>query len=167
LLGFLTDKEFKEWQKYKYRYSKLYQQQRGKHGFLIFTGSIHTVRPKPIKPTVNPLRFNGNLYVLIDGNTGSTAVDFAGIVKYYKLGILVGQETGDTMASYGDILSFKLPNSQLAGMIACKYYEIPGTTNDNAAQGVQPDHYIANSFEDSWNKIDRAVEFVHELCSCD
>lgn len=167
LLGYLTDKEFTKWQKYKYRYSKLYQQQRGKHGFLIFTGSIHTVRPKPIKPAANPLRFKGDLYILIDRRTGSTAVDFAGLVKYYKLGMLIGQETGDTMASYGDILSFKLPNSQLAGIIACKYYEITGTTKDNAMQGVKPDHYVGPLLEDTWDESDRVMKFVHELCSCD
>ena len=77
LLGYLTDKEYRNWQKWKFRYSKLYQQQRGKHAFLVFTGSVRTVRPKPIKPTANPLRFNGDLYVLIDGRTKSTAVDFA------------------------------------------------------------------------------------------
>jgi hypothetical protein len=94
-------------------------------------------------------------------------MDFAGIVKYYKLGTLIGQETGDTMASYGDALSFKLPNSQMTGIVACKYFEIPGTTKDNAAQGVQPDHYIEPSLEDMWNKHDRVMDFVNELCSCD
>jgi len=166
LLDYLTDKEYTNWQKYKYRYSKLYQQQKGKHGFLIFTGSVRTVRPKPIKPTANPLRFNGNLYVLIDGRTGSTAVDFAGTVKYNKLGTLIGQETGDTMASYGDALSFKLPNSQMGGIVACKYFEMPGTTKDNATQGVKPDHYVAPLLEDTWDKSDRVMKFVQELCSC-
>ena len=167
LLGYLTDKEYTHWQKYKYRYSKLYQQQKGKHGFLVFTGSVRTVRPKPIKPIANPLRFNGDLYVLIDGRSNSTSIDFAGTVKYYKLGTLIGQETGDTMACYGDVLPFKLPNSKLKGIVACRYFEMPGTTKDNATQGVQPDYYVANSLEDSWNKKDRVMEFVHELCSCD
>lgn len=167
LLGYLTDKEYTNWQKCKFRYSKLYQQQRGKHGFLIFTGSVRNVRPKPKKTTDNPLRFNGNLYVLIDGRTASTAVDLAGIVKYNKFGTLIGQETGGTMACYGDTLRFKLPNSQMDGTVACKYFEMPGTTKDNATQGVRPDHYVVNSLEDSWNKTDRAMEFVHELCSCD
>ena len=72
-----------------------------------------------------------------------------------------------TMGCYGDTLSFKLPNSQMGGIVACKYFEIPGTTKDNAGQGVQPDHYVANSLEDSWNKIERVMEFVHELCSSD
>ena len=113
------------------------------------------------------LRFNGNLYVLIDGRTGSTAVDFAGTVKYNKLGTLVGQETGDTMASYGDALSFKLPNSQMTGIVACRYFEMPGTTKDNATQGVKPDHYVAPLLEDTWDNSDRVMKFVQELCSCD
>ncbi len=167
LFGYLTNKEFIKWQKDKYRYSKLYQERRGKHGFLLFTGSIYNFPIKPIKPTANPLRFNGNLYVLIDGRTGSTAMGFAGTVKYYKLGTLIGRETGDTMASYSDALSFKLPNSQMEGIVACRYFEMSGTTKDNAAQGVQPDHYVANSLEDSWNKSDKVMEFVHNLCSCD
>lgn len=40
----------------------------------------------------NPLRFNGNIYLLIDSQTYSSAADFAQCFKFYKRGTIVGEE---------------------------------------------------------------------------
>ena len=86
------------------------------------------------------------------------------MVKHNELGVLIGQATGDTMASYGDYLQFRMPNSQLNCMVSCKYYELPGTTQENATQGVKPDYPVVSLLEDAWEHRDRALEFAYELC---
>ena len=167
LLDYLTDKEYHIWSEIRFRYSKLYQCQRGKHVFLVPTGSVRSLKPKAVKPTDNSSRFKGRVIVLINSRTCSTAVDFAGVVKYYKLGVLIGRETGDTMGTYGDFLTFKLPNSRLNCMVSCKYYKTIGTTRETATRGVMPDFPVISLLEDGWERRDKALEFAYKLCKKD
>ena len=93
------------------------------------------------------------------------AADFAGVVRHYELGKLIGQETGDTMISYGDSLSYQLPNSQLAGRVSCKKFVMPGATAENALQGVQP-HYVVRPLpEEIRTNRDAVMEFALDLCA--
>ena len=172
LLCYLTNKEFTSCIKGKLKYSKLYQKQRGKDTFHVFKsflcfftdGALQFVI-QPIKPGDNPLRFGGTVYVLINGRSRSTAADFAGVVRHYELGTLIGQETGDTMISYGDSLSYQLPNSRLTGSVSCKRYVMPGATAENALQGVQP-HYVVRPLPDElWTHRDAVVEFALDFCA--
>lgn len=174
LIGYLTDKEFTDNIKGKLKYSKLYIQQRGKDQhyiakscFSLFTGGNLSMVTPPVNPGNNTLRFNGTLYVLINGSSRSTAGSFATVIKHYNLGTLIGEQTGETMVRYGDSLSFTLPNSQLACSVACKQYIMPGTTKENASQGVQPHIYIRPSLEDIWNNRDPVMEYALESCSCE
>lgn len=57
--------------------------------------------------------FDGNLYVLTDVYTYSSGMDFAMLVADNHLGTLIGEPCGNLPDSYGDILRFQLPHSQL------------------------------------------------------
>ncbi len=82
-------------------------------------------------------RYNGNLFVLINDKTFSAASTFAGVIKEYNLGKIVGQtETGGTIAYYGDFLLFKLPNTKMEFFISSKFFiQYGGTKLD---KGVFP-----------------------------
>ena len=59
-------------------------------------------------------RYNGSLFVLIDDKTFSAASTFAGVIKEYNIGKIVGYSaTGGTIEYYGDFLLFKLPNTKM------------------------------------------------------
>lgn len=101
-------------------------------------GSFDTVFYQPIAVGENPLRFNGNIYLLINLETYSSASDFSQCFKYYKRGTIIGEETGGLIKSYGDIVSAHLPHSQLGLTISSKlYYDVGATEND--WHGVIPD----------------------------
>ena len=49
---------------------------------------------KPVSPSKN--NFNGNIVVLTDGAYFSTSGHLCSLIKYHKLGTIVGTETGGT-----------------------------------------------------------------------
>ena len=53
------------------------------------------------------------VYVLTDVYTYSSGMDFAMLVADNHLGTLIGEPCGNLPDSYGDILYFQLPHSQL------------------------------------------------------
>jgi hypothetical protein len=89
----------------------------------------------PFKNT--PLRFTGKVYLLTGAYTFSSAADFAQCIKHYKLGTIIGEETGGQIISYGDIVTTHLPHTQLTLTISSKlYYNVGARQND---RGVVPD----------------------------
>jgi hypothetical protein len=96
----------------------------------------------PIKP--NPLRFKGAIYLLVNIETYSSASDFAECFKYYKRGMIIGEETGGLVKSYGDIVPARLPHSQLELSVSSKlYYDVGAVEND--WKGVVPDIVVSSN----------------------
>lgn len=76
--------------------------------------------------------------MLINENTYSAASTFAGVIKKFRLGKIIGAtQTGGTIKYYGDFLFFKLPNSKMKFFISPKEFIQYGGYNLN--QGVYPD----------------------------
>ena len=95
------------------------------------------------KKQVNKLNFfNGNIYVLINHRTYSAAATFAGVIKNYNLGKIVGQATGGTIRYYGDFMMFRLPNTNIDFFISPKEFVQFGGENFN--EGVIPDILLNN-----------------------
>lgn len=114
-------------------------------------------------PTDNPLRFTGRTFVLIGPGSFSTSTSFASAIKAFRIGILVGQETGDPTRLYGDSLTFSLPNSGLVAAVACKTFAFAGSKPDG--QGITPDYKIKQKSEDNAKGIDTVLQFALDLIS--
>jgi len=56
-------------------------------------------------------RFEGDVYVLINRNSYSNAVNSAAIIKDYGWGVIVGEPTADFATTYGAMEHFNLPHS--------------------------------------------------------
>jgi len=85
-------------------------------------------------------RYNGNVYLLINSNTGSTALGFATIFQDYKIGKIIGEETYSEVNEFGEIFPFDLPNSQLWVWCSTKRYIRP--SGEMTVGGLKPDIYI-------------------------
>jgi hypothetical protein len=86
----------------------------------------------------NSNRFEGNLFVLTSKKTYSSASDFAQTIKAYKIGNIIGEETGGWIVCYGDIVLDELPNSKLVlGISTVKFVNIGADPDD--WHGVIPD----------------------------
>lgn len=109
----------------------------------------------------NPLKFEGNIYVLSGYNNFSAGTNFVAVVKDCKLGTVIGQETGGLASGYGDFLNFRLPNSKLRLQIATKYLVRPN--KDKKHEGVKPDIYIEKTLDDLLYRRDVELEKAIEI----
>lgn len=117
-------------------------------------GSIDTAFYDDIGVNDNPLRFNGRVILLVNIETYSSAADFAQCFKYYKRGVIIGEQTGGLIKSYGDIVTAHLPNTQLDLSISSKLYYDAGA-GENDWHGVIPD--IKSPSADA---LKRALEYI-------
>ena len=106
--------------------------------FLIsnFAGRYYSNIPSYVEPKK---KYNGKLYVLINGNTASAASNLASILKEWSDAIIVGEETGGGYKKYntgGAIL--RLPNSKIRIKITT-VKGINNTLNEYPANSVTPD----------------------------
>lgn len=65
------------------------------------------------RPAVAPIIPEGNISVLIDQDTGSSATQLARAVQFFRIGRLIGAPTGNPTTELGEIAFLRLPNSQL------------------------------------------------------
>uniref|UniRef100_UPI0040561671 S41 family peptidase n=1 Tax=Acetatifactor sp. TaxID=1872090 RepID=UPI0040561671 len=96
--------------------------------------------------------FDGEVYILTDISTYSSAMDFAMLIADNDLGAIVGEPSGNLPDSYGDVLSFQLPNSQLVmGISHKRWYRID---QSKSGQPIMPDYEVP---------AEEALEKVYEL----
>jgi len=169
LLNYLTNKPYRQFEKYKCKISrqlldpdnnalnKIAEENPEDLEIGKFVG-----RDIPLKkPGDNSLRYDGDIYVLIGNGTFSSGQSFAAAVKCFEIGTLVGQETGSTTIEYGDMMTLTMPNSGLMFNVPCKYFvEACGKPD---GRGVIPDHEVKQKLEDTAKGIDTVLEFTLNL----
>jgi hypothetical protein len=109
----------------------------------------------------NPLRFKGQSYLLISGNTFSSASDFASMFQCNNVGKTIGIETGGLTSYFGEFHLFQLPNTNFEIHVSCKKFYKACSVNNR--RGIIPDYTIENSFVDEQKGIDRVQEFTVDL----
>ena len=114
-----------------------------------------------IEPVNSPFRFMGKTFVLIGPRTFSGCVVFASIMKHYHAGLLIGEETGDTLVRGGNAYTARLPNSGLEFYVPVKYYVLPGGKPDG--RGVVPDFEVKQKPEDTAKNVDTVLQFTLNL----
>ncbi len=108
-----------------------------------------------------PLRFGGDIYVLINGNSFSASSLISTHLKATKRAIFVGEETGGayngTVAGIYKI--YELPNTRLKIRMGMMQIEAPQKQNPDG-YGVMPDVEILPSIIDRNVKKDPELEWV-------
>jgi len=151
-----ANRKYAGWFKwYNYLYYPIYIRQDPKRKLLLTAsnGAIVKQTFEPIKPQTNELMFKGNVYLLTDCGTYSSAAIFAAAFKCYHLGTIVGQETGEPTCFTGDWVSVVLPNTKLECAISDRRFILPCGKCDG--HGVLPDYVV--------NDIDDAMEVAKKL----
>jgi hypothetical protein len=109
----------------------------------------------------NPLLFKGNTYALTSIETFSSGAEAAILIKDYKLGIIIGQETGGLASGYGDRFVFELPNTRIKVGVSYKWSLRPSGIDDN--RGVIPDIILKPSLQDLLFDKDLQMEYMLTL----
>jgi C-terminal processing protease CtpA/Prc len=89
--------------------------------------------------------YNNKVYLIQSNYTSSAAVTLSCHFKYYRLGTIIGEETGGLTASYSSAQMLTLPNSQLTMYCATTRTVDKGGQWDG--HGVLPD--VAYSMKES------------------
>ncbi|NIR47352.1 hypothetical protein GWO43_02605 [candidate division KSB1 bacterium] len=109
-----------------------------------------------------PNRFEGNLYVLMNGGCLSTTGHFLSLVKYHELGTLVGEAAGGSFYCNDNSIQLTLPNTGMR-------VNIPQTTFETAVRGFKkgapllPDYEVKPTLQDILNQFDAEMAFVQNL----
>jgi C-terminal processing protease CtpA/Prc len=115
----------------------------------------------------NPLVYNGNLCILIDGNSFSATSELASILQYQKRATFFGEETGGSYlgSSSGDFINFTLPHTQIKVTIPIRNYILNVSSDFKIRRGVIPDYEISNSIKDIMDGNDAEMKFVIDYFS--
>jgi C-terminal processing protease CtpA/Prc len=109
--------------------------------------------------------FLGNVFVLIDGGTFSTAADFCAVVHHLKRATFVGEETGG--GYYGNNSGLQamvtLPNSGFQVRVPMSEYwnAVPGY--DGKRRGTRPDHPVETTTSALLEGKDQQLECALKL----
>lgn len=122
-------------------------------GVIVQTDTVFEEETELKKIKEQSIRFDGNVYLLTNNYTFSSAADFAWCFKHYKMGKIIGEETGGWGLCYGDNVYAELPNSNLAIDVSCKLFYNIGAT-ESSTHGVIPDYPV---------KADDAIDFVIKM----
>lgn len=98
--------------------------------------------------------FSGELYVITNVYSYSSAMDFAMLIKDNNLGHIIGEPSGNSPDSYGDNLYFQMPNSKLYFTVSHKkWYRV---NKEKAGLPIEPDYECASA---------DAVETLYKIIS--
>lgn len=157
-----SNKLYKKWFKwYNYLYYPIYVRT-NRERKEVLTAKNGTMLIKDFKPEVpksNKLLFKGNVYLLTSRKTYSAAAILAATFKYYKLGTIVGEETGEPTTFTANTVEIALPNTKLVCSVSCAKIYLIGTKDDG--RGVIPDIEIKSS--DYAAKNDVVLDHVKSL----
>ena len=101
-------------------------------------GTVANPEEKRMKMSFHPKQplYGGQLYFIQSQLTYSAPIMLVNTVKQYRLGTLVGEETGGLTATYSWPIPVTLPNSGLKFHRSDRQYRHYGTTSPS---GVTPD----------------------------
>jgi C-terminal processing protease CtpA/Prc len=108
------------------------------------------------------LVFDGDLFVLTSPQTFSSGNWFAVIVKDNALGTVIGEPTGNAPLSYGDVPSFRMPNTRFEFTVSYKRWIRPNPDND-PEDALYPDILVYTTIEDIIKGNDPQLEKLKSI----
>ncbi len=116
---------------------------------------------KSLNQLTNPAtnNFNGNLLILIDGGCFSTTPHVASLLKYYKVGKFIGQETGGGYSCNSNPGWSTLKNTHIQVGVSESIYSTM-VTGQEIGKGIVPDYLVSWTVEDYLNGRDPVMSMA-------
>jgi hypothetical protein len=102
------------------------------------------------------LNQSGKLFVIIGNHTFSSALLNAISFKQNTKCLLVGEPTGGKPNSYGEVLTFTLPNSGITVQYCIKYFSLVSGNPES----LFPDSYVDLTAQDYLNGRDPVLDYI-------
>jgi Peptidase family S41 len=109
-----------------------------------------------VRPSANPLRYAGPVFLLIGLGTFSSALSCAEVAKRYRLATIVGQTTSPVNHT-GEVYQGYSPRMGIGFQFTTKYYS---DSPFRDAEGVEPDVTIVPTEEQTRNGGDPVLEYA-------
>lgn len=154
LLTYLTDRKFTQYPRVSIKYSRFQYPN---------VDSTHTITYDAdiSRAVLNPKRFTGEVYVLVNEFTSSSATVLAATVQCYDLGTLVGRETGGTQIFFDEQVLLQLTHTGQRFLVSHQFRWCP--CGERATEGVRPDVEVPWRYVDRMNGVDAELEEVKRL----
>lgn len=103
--------------------------------------------------------FRGDIFFLQSKNSYSSTGLLLLLVKQNGIGVIVGEKSSFSPCRYGDMLTWKLPNTGITGYVSHKYFTSPdrGMCDYDC---LCPDVVIETTLADFYNGDDRVWEWI-------
>ena len=125
-------------------------------------GTYYECENKALDPKPDSIRYKGNVYVLSNHNVYSAGNCFVGLIKDYRIGQIIGTETGQSMSNDGQQCWFFLPHiNVMAGGSTTLCVRPNG--DPSTARGIIPDYEVVQSEEDAKKGLDTVMGFTMKL----
>lgn len=110
-------------------------------------------------------RFEGNVYVLMNGKSMSTTAEFTAATHYNKLATFIGEESGGAYegGNGADFATVTLPNTQFSVNIPLAKYVMATSPEKFKGRGTMPHYEIRRTVKDWFELRDPQLEFALEL----
>ena len=127
------------------------------------TDSIYTVTyDDDLEHAVdNPKRFQGNVFMLANINSFSSATVMAATFQCYDMGTLVGQETGGVQVFFDEPIVMTMPQTGIRFL--CSYQLRWCPCGERMDRGILPDYTVPWRLQDQRNGVDTEIEFIKGL----
>lgn len=104
--------------------------------------------------------YEGEIFVLIDRNSYSNAVNVASIIQDYGMGKIMGEKTSDMATTYGAMETFTLPETGIS--VGFPKAHIIRPNGDRKVDGVTPDILIEKPTVPTPNDfiLEKALEII-------
>ena len=119
-------------------------------------GNSDIIRPLLTYLKSSPFNNAGSLFVIIGNHTFSSGELDAVYFKQETNCLLVGEPTGGKPNSYGEVLSFTLPNTGIYAQYCTKYF----TVMSNDPEALFPDYSVDLTSQDFLNGRDPVLDFI-------
>jgi len=103
--------------------------------------------------------FTGDVFIVIGNRTFSAGNWIAVVFRDNDLATIIGEPTGNAPSSFGDMISFQLPNSRFVLGVSYKYFTRPDHSND-PQDTLYPDILINRTRDDLINDIDPVIDYI-------
>jgi hypothetical protein len=112
-----------------------------------------------------PNRFRGRVYILMNGNSGSTTAEFLAVAHANRVGVFVGEESGGAYegGNGGNFITLTLPNSGIQVTTPLVHYRNAVGVPFKPGRGTPPDYAVPLTLEDILQHRDGTLECVKKL----
>ncbi|QIP12086.1 peptidase S41 [Spirosoma aureum] len=112
-----------------------------------------------------PNRFKGQVYMLMNGRSGSTTSEFLAVAHANRIGTFVGEESGGAYegGNGGSFVHLELPHSRIYVGTPLVYYNNAVGKPTQTGRGTMPDYDVPISIDTILNHTDNQLEFIKKL----